>query len=554
MYVPKIFLAFIMVVVAGVLPSSDQQPKVLGPSPHRTKAKTMSARLRRFLKAHGRELVALTAGAAVGGLGAGFAAHYYDSKKLKKNDDMHAQALEQLNVQQAKDKDALTQRFMKSIEEIQSGHRSSLVEKDAALKKAADDYQQALNSKDEANVAEIERLRATFETESRNAQAEMTAKITELEEALETRNREQAEQLDQYTNRQKELLGTYQEEQMAKLTELRSDFAVSSRAAAAQAAEMQEAFASSDVRQQELLTTSLGEYVVKQQEVLAAIAASKEQLQADFAQHMGGLRQGFIEAYDQLNSRLNQLHYLSSIGIWQANAQAQQVAQQLQALEQNQKKAEGDAVALHQKQIAQLAQMQQQAQQQQAALAELGEEGRTARVADRMAVFKRDQKEIDPSVVKQKDAAVASIRDGFTKRSDYEKSGLTGGYRPATADFKAPLSSSWQLQRDGTYKKGSRLTDAAAPALPVQQRLALTDAPRPVSFPADQARRLADEQKEALVRAQMAARREAVLGDPRLRQSSSAPTTALTLRTGAARHTSGQPGAYPDRRQLLLSN
>jgi len=503
------------------------------------KAKTASARLRRFLKLHGREIAALASGAAVGALGAGFATYYYDSKKMKRNDDAHAQMLKEVAAAHEKEQKRLSEEYMAQISEITSAQTKSLQEKDAALKEAADNYQQQLDTKDKANAAEIERLRKTFETESRKAHEAMAAKVEELEEALEKRNQEQAAQLELFHEQQKALFDHYNDQQLAKLDDLKSGFSEFAEQGRQRAEELMAAFLTSDDHQREALAANLSQYLVKQDELLQEIQKNKRELQEEFTQHIDMLKQNFNEAYGQLNQSLAYLQQMSMYGIWQANLQAEQVRQQLQALTTQHAEATNAAKQQYQAQQEQLAQMAVAAHTQRAALEELSEQGRKSRNADRMSIVKKSyvQNGGDESLIRSHDAVMQQIA-GLRKEAGeghltaHDIANSKRGYKmPSTS---IPNTSKWALQSNGQYKKIELLK-----SVPASQGGGVTPSAGnkpPYDSTRDQASLAALESQEKAARAAIAIRRNGFMTVPRTVEAMTGSAVVLpTIRTGGNR-------------------
>jgi hypothetical protein len=146
------------------------------------------------------------------------------------------------------------------------------------------------------------------------------------------------------------------------------------------------------------------------------------------------------------------------LGFWQAQTQATQVQQQLQALTAQHAEATSAAKQQYQAQQEQLAQMAVAAHTQRAALEELSEQGRKSRNADRMSIVKKSyvQNGGDESVIRSYDAVMQQIA-GLRKEAgeghltDHDLANSKGGYKkPNTSGSQ---TSKWELQSNGTYKK-----------------------------------------------------------------------------------------------------
>ncbi len=457
-----ILLCLWMACSSGVLGAESFEPGLQRKTLERqykikNKVRTTSDRLRRFLKKYGREIAAVVAGGAVGGLGAGFLTHYYDAQKIKKNDDAHAAELQQLMRIQEAERKALTDDFLEANKLIQQRHDVSLKEKDAALQQAAAEYQRQLDIKDKANEEEVERLRQTFEIESRQAQDAMAAKVAELEAALAERNKEQAAQLERYNQEQIERLASYQTAQMERLDGLKTRFDEFNTESLERADDLKEAFRRSSDEQKQQLQSSMAEFMEKQNAILEEVDNSRMQLQADFKRYMSELGQNFNQARQELQQQLAWLSQLSAYGIWQAQGHAVEVQQKLEMLNTEHQHAKEVAVAQHRAQQTQLAQMEQQAQQQRDAIAQLGEQGRRMRVTQDRSLGG------DSVVAEKKTAVIDSLRDGYTNPKEYKTAGLTGGYKGLVGDRNP--AARWQKQEDGTYKKvGSQTATPLSPA------------------------------------------------------------------------------------------
>lgn len=416
------------------------------------KAKTNSARFRRFLKMHGREIAALVSGAAVGGLGVGFATHYYDSKKLKKNDDAHAVKLQEMSEMQQREQQRLTDDYTATISQITASHTQSLQEKDAALKAAADEYQRQLENKDRANAEEIERLRQTFETESREAHLAMATQVSELEQTLEQRNQEQAAQLERFNKQQRVLFDRYTNEQLSKIDGLKSDFSQFADEGRQRAEEMKEAFRASDERQKEMLAANLSQYLAKQDELLEQIEHNQQELKSEFKEHLDALNDNFNQAYGQISQSLQYLQQLGAMGIMQAQWQAGQLQAQLQSLNAQHREESSALQERYQAQQAQLVQMAAETHRQRGTLEELSEQGRQTRLGD---AKKRVVADYDPRFIAHKEEVVSQLGAARgLNPSQLKANGLTGGLKKK--DFTTVLANTWQLQQDGTYVKAAR--------------------------------------------------------------------------------------------------